>query len=136
MRTLDFAVDGLAGAILNRKTEPVALGPAPRRVEHYQGAGHRLVVCNISRANENQRRHPQVSYIGEDWLLRQRHIVVFMVLRSSVEKPTEVLARSVIACRNKVGILNSGFGRILRTLKPFEPLRSAQSRENPPSPAQ
>jgi hypothetical protein len=43
----------------------------------------------------NQRRHPQVSYIREDWLLRQGHIVVLMVLRSGIEQPPKVLARSV-----------------------------------------
>jgi hypothetical protein len=40
-----------------------------------------------------------------------------MVLRSGVEQPPKVLARSVIAWRNEVGILNSDFGWILRTLK-------------------
>jgi|SRR5665213_2497030 len=82
------------------------------RIGHHNagGSGYRRnqgtgwVVCNVSRANENQRRHPQVSNsnVGEDWLLRQRHIVVLMVLRRRVAQPPKALARGVIAWRQSV----------------------------------
>ncbi len=69
---------------------------------HDQGTSHSLVVCNVTRASENQRRHPQVSHIREDWLLRQGHIVVLMVLRSGIEQPPKVFARSVIARKDEI----------------------------------
>ena len=53
----------------------------------------------------------------ERLVLRQRHIVVLMVLRSGIEKPPKVLARSATSGKDKIGILNPHFGRILRALK-------------------
>jgi hypothetical protein len=80
-------------------------------------ARYGLVVRNVSRTNENQRWHPEVAYVREDRLIWQRHVIVVVVLRSCLQEPSKMLARSVMTWNDEVGILNSNFDWIFRVLK-------------------
>ena len=84
---------------------------------HYKSSGYCLIVCEIAGTDEDQRRHAKVLHVGKDRLLRERHIIVCMVLRRGPEKSAKMLAGSVIAWNDKVGTLCAHFCLILRVLK-------------------